>query len=243
MTTPPADVRSPSPEETTRFTDYAGEATGFGEIEFRTARDLLIRPRTVLDAYLSRGPTGGGRYARPWGFYIALCGILMFYMFLMGGMKGIIAQQPAETIAAWAAAAGKTREVFIADTDSWMSFVAVPILSVFYALGAVPLLKWWSGLDWRRTFRSTFALLCAWTVPMLPLGPLPMMKGFELIGTVFMWGLLVVTFLRMGKGLWFTTWPGGVGKALALGLAMMIGVYVGMIPVFNIGLLGGLYGG
>ena len=29
------------------------------------ARDLLVRPRLVLQAWLIEGPTGGGRYAKP----------------------------------------------------------------------------------------------------------------------------------------------------------------------------------
>lgn len=51
-----------------RFADLAEETTGFGEIEYRTFRDLLVRPRAVLITYLERGPTGGGSYARPFGF-------------------------------------------------------------------------------------------------------------------------------------------------------------------------------
>lgn len=141
MTTPPTDLQPAPANEPSRLIDYAGETTGFGAVELRTFRDLLLRPRQVLDTYLKQGPTGGRRYARPAGFYLALCGVLMFYLFLVGGLKGVIEQQPAETVNAWIAQSGKSREAFIDDADGWMSLVAVPILSIFYALGAAPLLK------------------------------------------------------------------------------------------------------
>ena len=229
-------------EQKARLADIAEETTGFGATEFATARDLLVRPRAVLDAYLAHGPTGGRRYARPLGFYVALCGILMFYLFLTGGLKGLIEQQPAAALDGWIARSGKSREAFISDADGWMSLVSVPILSLFYAAAAAPLLKWWSGFDWRRSIRATFALMCAWTVPIVPLGPLPMMKGFEIVGNLLMWAALVAAFLRMGRGLWWQRWPGGLAKALLLCLAMVVGAMVGMIPVFRIGLLGATFG-
>jgi len=237
VTHPPAGTGA---EQRLRFADLAEETTGFGELEGRTFRDLLVRPREVLIAYLERGPTAGGIYARPFGFYLALCGVLMFYMFVMGGLKGVIELQLAEDLERWIKASGKGRELFIDDADGWMGLIAVPLMSLFYAGFGAPLIRWWSGLDWRRSMRSTLALLCAWTVPILFLGPLPMTKGFELIGSLLMYGALIVAFLRMGRGIWFERWAAGVGKALLFLLAMA--AWISMIPVFGIGLLGALYG-
>jgi hypothetical protein len=239
MTVPQADA---SIDQRFRFVDLAEETTGFGEIEGRTFRDLLLRPRELLITYLERGPTGGGLYARPFGFYLALCGVLMFYIFLMGGLKGIIEQQPAEQFDRWIAASGKSREMFIDDADGWMGLVAVPLMSLFYAGFGVPLIRWWSGLDWRRSMRATLALLCAWTVPILFLGPLPMMKGFELFGSLVMYGALIVAFVRMGRGIWFERWWAGLAKAILFLIAVMFGAFFSMYPVFRIGLLGALYG-
>lgn len=238
--TPP--VVQAGSEARLRFADLAEETTGFGEIEFRTFRDLLIRPRDVMIAYLQRGVTGGGLYARPFGFYLALCGVLMFYMFLMGGLKGIIEQQPVEQLNQWVAASGKSREMFIDDADGWMGLVAVPLMSLFYAGFGAPLIRWWSGLSWRRSMRATLALLCAWTVPILFLGPLPMIKGFELVGSLFMYAALIAAFLRMGQGIWFERWWAGLGKAMLFLVVVMIGAWLSMMPVFRIGLLGALYG-
>lgn len=63
--------------------DVVEETLGFGETEWRTFRDHLVRPRAALDAYLERGPTGGGQYRRPLGFYIALCGVAKAVLLLM----------------------------------------------------------------------------------------------------------------------------------------------------------------
>lgn len=90
--------------------------------------------------------------------------------------------------------------------------------------------------------RITLALLCAWTVPILFLGPLPMIKGFELIGSLLMYGALIVAFLRMGKGIWFERWSAGLGKALLFLLTMGLAASISMAPVFRIGLLGAMYG-
>lgn len=225
-------------EEKSRLADFAEEATGFGETEWRTFRDLLLRPRAVLEAYLKFGPTGGGQYKRPMGFYIALCGVLTFYMFLLGGFKGIIEAQPAEVLSPWLERSNKSREIFVNDVDGWMSIIATPILSLFYAAFCAPLLIWWSGLDWRKGFRATFVLLNAWTAPVLLLGPLPFMTSFAAVGSMLMQLLLTVAFLRTGQGLWFRTWFGGVGKAVVLFVALMVGALIGMLPVLYLSLLG-----
>ena len=239
MTSSPAGS---STEQRFRFADLAEETTGFGELEARTFRDLLLRPREVLIAYIERGPTAGGRYARPFGFYLALCGVLMFYMFLMGGLKGVIELQPAENLERWIKASGKSREMFIDDADGWMGLIAVPLMSLFYAGFGAPLIRWWSGLSWRRSIRSTLVLLCAWTVPILFLGPLPMVKGFEIIGSIVMYGALIVAFLRMGRGIWFERWSAGVGKSLLFLLVMAIAAWISMTPVVGIGVLGAVHG-
>ena len=229
-------------EEKPRFAEYAEEATGFGETEWRTFKDLLLRPRVMLDAYLEHGPTGGGRYRRPMGFYIALCGVLTFYLFLLGGFKDIIEAQPADVLNPWIERSGKSRELFISDVDGWMSLLGTPVLSVFYALFCAPLLLWWSGLDRRRAFRATFVLLNAWTAPVLLLGPFPFMDPFRAVASLLLQLLLVVAFLRMGRGLWFQSWLGGISKSVLLFVVVMLGSFVGMLPVLYISLAGASFG-
>lgn len=225
-------------EETSRLADFVEEASGFGETEWRTFRDLLLRPRAVLEAYLKFGPTAGGQYKRPMGFYIALCGVLTFYMFLVGGFKGTIEARSVEVLGPWLERSGKSREIFINDVDGWMSILATPMLSIFYAAFCAPLLIWWSGLDWRKGLRATFVLLNAWTAPILLLGPLPLLPNFAAVGSLLMPLLLVVAFLRTGQGLLFLTWMGGVGKAVVLFVALMVGAFVGMLPVLYLSLMG-----
>ncbi|WP_156443333.1 hypothetical protein [Erythrobacter sp. CCH5-A1] len=229
-------------EEKTRLVDIAEDTIGFGETEWHTFRDLLVRPRAVLDTYMELGPTGGGRYKRPLGFYIALCGLLTFYLFLLGGFKGIIEAQPPETINPWLERSGKSRESFISDVDGWMSVLGTPVLSVFYALVTAPLLVWWSGLDWRRGVRATFVLLNAWTVPIVLLGPLPYIVPYQAVTSLLLQALLVVAFLRMGMGLWFRNWPVGVAKGVVLIVVLAIGSIIGMYPVLHMSLLAAALG-
>lgn len=229
-------------EEPVRLADLAEEATGFGATEWRTFKDLLIRPRTMLDAYLKHGPTGGGRYKRPMGFYVALCGVLTFYLFLLGGFEGIIEAQPPERLQFWLERSGKSRDVFINDVDEWMSLLGTPVLSVLYAMFCAPLLLWWSGLDRRRAFRATFVLLNAWTAPILLLGPLPYMKTFSTVASLLLQLLLIAAFLRMGRGLWFQTSIGGLGKAVLLFVVLMAGSYLGMLAVLYTSFVGASIG-
>lgn len=229
-------------EGTVRIGEIAEDATGFGGVEWRTARDLLVRPRDVLAAYETGGPTGGGLYARPTRFYLALCGVLMFYLFIIGGTKKLIEQVPSELLAQAIAASGKTREAFMNDADGWMTFAVTPVLAIFYALALAPAIKRWGRTNWRMAFRATWALLCAWTVPILPIGPLPYMDGYALASGMLIYVLLIVAFVRMGKGRWWTTWQGAVGKSLILLVLMQVGGMIGWVPAMGIALLGGMYG-
>lgn len=235
---PPSDLNGGA----SRLSDYAEDATGFGALELRTTRDLLVRPRAVLDAYLNQGSTGGGLYARPMRFYIALCGVLMFYLFLIGGTRQMLEMLPTDALDPWVARSGKSREAFMNDADGWLSLGIVPVGSVFYALGVAPFIKRWMRSTWRIAFRATFALFCAWTVPFLPFGPLPWIEEYRLIGSVMVCALLVVAFVRMGRGLWWTGKWQAAGRSALLLLAIAVAGQISMIPVLGIGILGGLYG-
>lgn len=224
------------------FVDLCEETTGFGEIEWRTFRDLLMRPRTALEAYLIHGPTAGRRYSRPFGFYMGLCGVLMFYLFLAGGLKGIIEMQPAAVIEPWLDRSGKSREAFVGDAEGWLSLVVTPIIAILNALLIAPLLKWWSGLDWRRSFRSSYVLMCAWTVPILFLGPLPQVGAFAPVCALVMWAAFVVAFVRMGPKLWFVRWWEAGLKSVLLVAVLLFAGWLGMRLSLYIGLLGGAWG-
>ena len=225
-----------------KWGEVAEDTTGFGVVEWRTARDLLLRPRAVLDAYEAGGPTGGGRYARPFRFYLALCGVLMFFLFLIGGTKRMIEQAPPKLLNEAVAFAGKSRETFINDADGWLTLTMTPILAIFYALAFAPAIKWWGKTDWRVAFRATFALLCAWTVPMLALGPLPYFQRLAVRSAILIHVLLVVTFVRMGRGRWWHSPSQAVARSVLLLILFQIGVLVGTGPVIAVGLLGGIYG-
>nr|WP_316628666.1 hypothetical protein [uncultured Brevundimonas sp.] len=232
--------------ETTRkqaFKDLSEDALGFGGVDVRTARDLLIRPRLVLQAWMIEGPTGGGVYAKPLKLYLALNAILMLIVFLRGGIGGMLDQLPPDLLTSLIAQSGKSRDAFMASADGWMSFVTVPLMAPLYALAVLPFVRGWDAEDlgWRRGFRASFAYLNAWTVPMLPLfwfiygtGPAAMM------GSVAVFILGVVTFVRMGRGRWYRGVAAGIGKGLVLQLAISAMMMVGSALMAAIGVLAGL---
>lgn len=233
--------------ETTRkqaFKDLSEDALGFGGAEIRTVRDLLIRPRLVLQAWMIEGPTGGGLYAKPLKLYLALNATLMLVVFLRGGMDGLLDQPGlAEIVNPLIEQSGKSRDAFMADADGWMSFLTVPVLAPLYALAVLPFLRWWDAEDlgWRRGFRAAFAYLNAWTVPMLPLfwfiygaGPAAM------IGSLLLFVIGVAVFLRMGRGRWYRGVLPGLGKGLVLQIAVSVLMMFGSWLVAGIGLMAGV---
>lgn len=226
------------------LSDLSDDTLGFGVQELVTARDVLVRPRPVLEAWMTAGPSGGGRYARPLRLYLALNAILMLVLFLQGGSGVMLGAVGEDVLLPLIEASGKSRDAFMADADNWMTLVLVPILSLAYACAATPLLRWWDPdhLGWRRGFRAAFAYLCAWTVPILPLSIWAYDGGVAgLAVAVAIFAIGVVTFLRMGRERWWRSPAEGLGKAVLLGLAVQLAGFVGGAPVFAIGLLAGRF--
>lgn len=239
------EPRTPAPEpKAGGLNDLSDDALGFGALELRTAWDVVVRPRAVLEAWMTQGPSGGGRYARPLRLYLALNAVLMLILFLKGGSDMMLGWIPPATLDPLIAASGKSRDAFMSDADGWMSLVMVPVLSLFYALAAAPLLRWWDPdrLGWRRGFRAAFAWLNAVTVPLLPFAWWMYDPGpGQAIGSAALFVIAVAAFLRMGAGRWYSTPLFGVAKAVGLWLAIQLGGGVGMAPVLLIGVLAGRF--
>lgn len=231
------DARKPGDE-------LAEDVLGMGGRELVTVRDLLLRPATVLMAWMEGGAEGGGVYARPLRLYLALNAILMLILFLKGGAGFMLEGYPSEVMTPLLEQSGKTRDAFIADADGWMTLVMVPLISLFFALAATPLLRWWDkdDLGWRRGFRATFGWLCAWTLPMMPLAWWGYGKGpvAALVSLVIML-LGIVAFVRMGRGRWFKTSLVGVVKGVVLMAAVQIAAGFGGVLVGGIGILGAIF--
>lgn len=242
-----AESHPPAPEpKSGGLSDLSDDALGFGALELVTARDVTLRPRAVLEAWMTQGPTGGGRYARPLRLYLALNAILMLVLFLKGGSSFMLGVVPPEllNVEPLIAASGKTRDAFMSDADNWMSLVMVPVLSLFYALFAAPLLRWWDpeNLGWRRGLRAAFGWLCAVTVPLLPFSWWMYDLGLgQTLGSLALFVIAVVSFMRMGAGRWYTTPVFGLFKAVGLWLAIQLGGGIGFMPVLAIGLLAGRF--
>lgn len=239
------EPHTPAPEpKAGGLNDLSDDALGFGALELRTARDVVVRPRAVLEAWMTQGPSGGGRYARPLRLYLALNAILMLILFLKGGSDMMLGWIPPATLDPLIAASGKSRDAFMSDADGWMSLVMVPVLSLFYALAAAPLLRWWDPdrLGWRRGFRAAFAWLNALTVPLLPFAWWMYDPGLgQTVGATALFVITVAAFLRMGAGRWYSTPLFGVAKAVGLWLAIQLGGGLGMAPVLLIGVLAGRF--
>lgn len=79
---------------------------------------------------------------------------------------------------------------------------------------ATPFLRWWDpdALGWRRGFRATFAWLCAWTVPLVPLAWWSFDDGpMRAVVTAALFVFAIAAFMRMGAGRWWRS-PGAVSR-------------------------------
>jgi hypothetical protein len=224
------------------LSDLSEDTLGFGTVELRTARDLLLRPGAVLDAYDSAGPTGGGRYTRALKFYLALSGLMLVISFLFGGMETFFRSVPEQQLGAMAAASGKSVDAFIADADNWSSVLVTPIYALFSAATLGPLIAWWTRSGWRRSFRAGFAFLSAWTLPLLLTTPLAYNREHAVIASSLTIAVAVITLVRIGRGRWWRTRLGGVGKTALFTAVLLLMTAVSSFATLGLSLVGARFG-
>ena len=97
----------------------ADDVLGFGGRELVTARHLILRPATVLQAWMEQGAEGGGLHARPLRLYLAMNAFLMLILFIRGGAGFLLEDLPPEMLAAMVERSGKSVDAFTADADGW----------------------------------------------------------------------------------------------------------------------------
>jgi hypothetical protein len=224
--------------------DLSEDAFGFGQVDLRTLRDLVLRPREVLEGWMSLGATANGRYARPLKLYLALSAVAMLILFLRGGMAFALEGLPSGALDGLIHSSGKSRDAFMADADGWMSLLLVPLSSLVQAVSIAPLMRWWDTerLGWTKGFRSTFAFLNAAAVLTLPFawlsqgnGPL---AGAAMIGSL---AVTVTTFLRMGRGRWYQTALPGLAKGGVLLIVWILASTITSTMIIFIGIAAGLW--
>ena len=230
-----------------KVSEAAEDISGFGVPALRTLRDLVLRPEAIVAAMETGGATGGGRYATPLRFFLALNGVMMLVFFLFGGMEGAVgAAFPEELIAKLSASADKSVDAWMADFDQWSSLVLVPLIGMSMVGAAVPLVAAWRKKGWLSAFRESMTAINSWTVFTAALSPIiytqAIVSGDRAIAAqVGMFVLFVYPFVRVGRGLWFTTVSGGVAKGALMIVVLLISSTVGSLLVWLTGFLGAMY--
>jgi len=219
------------------------DAVGFGTLELRAIRALLLRPREALEQWMTLGPTAGGLYARPLRLYLSICGVMMLIMFLSGTDGELVKAAPRDFVAGLAKGAGKSLESYMGDVGNWMNLLLVPLTSALYALVAAPLLRWWDpeNLGWRRGSRATFVFLSAWSIPIVPLTWWVGNPDSAVWASLVIVAAALYTFVRMGKSRWWRT-PLGAGlKGLTLTMVLLLTSMIAYAPLFAICFAGAYY--
>ena len=207
--------------------EIAEDASGFGAAELRLTRDLVIRPRAVMDAYDAHGSTAGGLYPKPFRYYLTINGLYLLLLALFGGFEQIISTSlPQEMLAELSGRVGKSIPEFTADLDQWFSLLYVPLVTLVFVPPIFLLIRRWSPAGDREDLRQTFTFLNAWTLFNVPLGVVQLlapdlMLWLAVLG-IAVWPLI---YALVGKGRWWRTRVGAWIKGavlLAVALVMMI---------------------
>jgi len=223
--------------------EIAEDASGFGLGDLRLIRDMFVRPRAVMAAYDAEGSTAGGRYPRPLRFYLALNGLFLLFIALLGGFESAFQTMPAEALDALLRTSGKSRDEFLADLDQWTGMLSIPGVTLILAAPLYQVIKRWSPLDSRTDFHQTFSFLNAWTLYQMPMALLMLLAPqiFMILSAPVMLAAAGLAFALLGKDRWWTTARGAWLK----GLVLLVLITVLMIPAslvtYGLGLAAAVY--
>jgi len=235
------DEASPAPRKVVH--DLAEDATGFGLAELRTTRDMIVRPAALMAALDDVGDTGGGRYARPFRYYLTLNGLYLLVIAMVGGFGRAFAVAPEGIVETWAARAGKSVDAFTADADQWYALTIVPLVAFFLFW---PLYFWfrrWSGSTPRIVSRQVWTFMGAWTLYALPFGFINILRPDWAGVTGFVAPILwLILLLRFGRARWWTSVLGLIGALLVLSLSLLAFQIPAALMAFGVAALGAVYG-
>ena len=201
--------------------ELAEDAVGFGGQELRLTRDLLLRPRAVMDAYDAHGSTAGGLYPKPLRYWLTINGLYLLVSALAGGLERALQPSGArsqEGMTKIAAAAGKSVDEFQGDLEQWYSLVSLPLYALFMGGGLFLLFRRWSPGDDRQDFRQTFTFLNGYTVLVIPLGLITVVlpTAYMAWAIPLSFAVIAITFSRMGRDRWWRTSAGAWVKGTVL---------------------------
>ena len=197
------------------------DATGFGAAEWRMTRDLVLRPAATVEDQQADET----RYPRPSRYFLILNGVYVTVVNVIGGFTGVLALLPIAAVELGLRLSGKSIDAFSADFDQWYSWVAIPIVS----LCCVPPLAWlfrrWTSAS-RAPTRQAFTFMSGWTLYGIPVGLISLTNPSTAAAlSPALVVILVLLFIRMGRGVWWTTGPQAARRA-ALLLAVLAVAYM-----------------
>lgn len=224
------------------LSELAEDAVGFGGQELRLTRDLILRPRAVMDAYDASGSTAGGLYPKPLRYYLTLNGLYLLLIALLGGFERALSSADAQQLAELAEKAGKSEGEFIGDLDQWYSLVSVPLFTIFMAGAAFLLIRRWSPGGDHRDFRQTFTFLNAYSLLAIPIGLAQMiMNSYPAWSVALTFVPLAIVYARVGAGRWWRTPQGAWLKGALLMIVIAIALVPGALLATGLAGLGAYY--
>lgn len=220
--------------------ELAEDAVGFGGQELRLTRDLALRPGKVMDAYDAHGPMAGGLYPKPLRYYLTIMGLYLVVIAILGGFEGQMSgPQFDQLLGGWMRDSGKSPGEFRADMDQWYSLASVPVTAIFFGGAAFLLIRRWSPAGDRQDFNQTFTFINGYSVLGIPFGLIGILSpGVAMWMLPVSFTLMMITFVRVGRGRWFRTVLGAVGK----GALLLLVTVLALIPA-SVLLLGVAAGG
>jgi hypothetical protein len=170
-------------------------------------------------------------------------GLYLVLIAILGGFEGQFSGEAFDQLFGdWLKASGKEPAELRADMDQWYSLSSVPVTALFFGGATFLLIRRWSPAGDRQDFNQTFTFINAYSVLAIPAGLVSMTApnvAFWLLPLTFT--LMAVTFFRMGRGRWFRTGRGGVGKALILVLVNLIAMFPASLILLGVAAGGARY--
>lgn len=228
------------------LSELAEDAVGFGGQELRLTRDLLLRPRAVMDAYDAHGSTAGGLYPKPLRYYLTLNSLYLLVIALLGGFERTLVraftESDPEMLPKIAAKMGKSEGEMIADMDQWYSLLAIPFYAACLGGAAFLLIRRWSPGPDRQDFRQTFTFLNAFSLLGIPFGLLILILDVhDAWPMAITFGLVALTYARMGAGRWWRTPTGAWLKGALMVVVLGVATFAAALPTLILAMLAGVF--
>jgi len=228
------------PNKREELSGVVEDALGFNFRSLKTLRDLIVRPRTVFQAYAERDRV---RYTPAIRLFLGLVGLQVLISTLWGGWAGLMQRQIETSDPAvrdfYVQISGDRVVPYLQHYGDAMG-VAQPLLVAGFSSLSVFVLGWFRpGLSWPSRLNIGMGVLTVGSVVGLLLMPvliIPESARWSGLSMLVIGIVYFITFLRGAPGVLADTTGGAWGKAFVFTLVLMLLVVLAGVVMALVGM-------